>query len=195
MSEIRTLIVKNQFNLPEEKINSLMHGLANRTISYLSPDKEAGPFLLYTTGSSLEEITLKTGYPADIILLTAIYYKWEEKAKALGMSNSEGASREIQKDLLNTLLIATTLSVKRQLGEVIAGRLDPDKVPLIPKNPASLEKLMAMLNALQEVPEAAPQPVQYIQAENVQINQGISGQETKEPIKISSSKSKALEDF
>jgi hypothetical protein len=189
MSDITALITNNNLNLPQEKITHLLSGLKNKTISYLSPDKESGCFLLYACGSSYEEIAVKTSYPVDIIMLTAIYYRWYEKVVALGIIDTKNSTSELQKDLLSTLLVATSVSIKKQLGDVIAGRADPKFCPLIPKTPQALKQLMDMINEM-NAPKEEVKPQTVIHGTNVQVNMS---EKKVEP--ISTAKLKALESF
>jgi hypothetical protein len=189
MSDINALVVNNNLNLPQEKITNLLSGLKNKTISYLSPDKETGCFLLYACGSSYEEIAIKTSYPVDIIMLTAIYYRWWEKVATLGIIDTNNSTSELQKDLLNTLLVATSVSIKKQLGDVIAGRIDAKHCPLIPKSPLALKQLMDMINEM-NAPKEEVKPQTVIHGTNVQVNMS---ENKVEP--ISTAKLKALESF
>jgi hypothetical protein len=177
MNDIQALVVKNELNLPQERINSLVNSLRQRSISFLSPEKEGGPFLLYCCGDDLEKVALKTNYPVEVILLTAIQYRWNSKAGLLQKTLGDANLLDIQKDMAKMLLIATHTSIQKELGDVIAGRLDPDKSSLIPKTIKGLNELMTMVNGITDKindlnnPQQ-PQAAITVQATNVQINQG-----------------------
>lgn len=170
MDDIRALVVRNDLNLPAEKVSDLTNLLAKRSISYLSPDREAGPFMLFLCGDSLETISLKTNLPKDIIILTAIQYKWDEKANTLQKGMTELGTQTLQKEMAKSMLVATYIAVQKQLGDVISGRVSPAECPLIPKNIQSLEKLMTMISNITAPPEAKPGTTN-VSAQNVQIVQ------------------------
>lgn len=178
MNDIQALVVRNDLNLPKERVDSLINSLRQRSISYLSPEKEGGPFLLYCCGDDLEKIALKTNYPIEVILLTAMQYKWHTKTSLLQKTLSDNGLLDIQKDMAKMILVATQTSIQKQLGDVIAGRLDPEKCQLIPKTIKGLNELMSMVNGITdkikdlENPPQAPQAAITVQATNVQINQG-----------------------
>ena len=41
MQDVKALIVKNDLNLPSESVDSLLRRFLTKSISYLSPEKEA----------------------------------------------------------------------------------------------------------------------------------------------------------
>lgn len=167
MDDLKTLILQNDFGLEQSKVMALVTAINARTLSYLSPDKEAGVFLLFCLGKTLNEIAMETSYPLDVIILTAIYYRWHQKSVALGLTDYEKSVEEIQKDLLKSILVATTISTKKQLGDIIAGRADANKSGLIPKNIAGLKQLLESIESLNPKTEQ-PQGT-TITATNVQI--------------------------
>ena len=175
MSDIKALIVRNDLSLEKSKVDYLTSLIgAKSSMSYLSPEKEAGPFLLYCCGDDFQTISTKTNYPVDIILLTAIYYRWPEKAKSLQKEITEQSIGELQKDIAKSMLVATYITIQKQLGDVIAGRIDPEKSGLIPKNLQGLEKLMTMVSDIlnpkaKESSGKAPGQTTNIQAQNVQV--------------------------
>jgi hypothetical protein len=179
MNDIQALVIKNELNLPQERVNSLVNSLRQRSVSYLSPEKEGGPFLLYCCGDDLEKVALKTNYPIEVILLTAMQYRWNTKASLLQKTLSDANLLDIQKDMAKMLLIATHTTIQKELGDVIAGRLDPNKSSLIPKTIKGLNELMTMVNGITDKindlnnPPQQPQAAITVQATNVQINQGV----------------------
>jgi hypothetical protein len=195
MSEIKALVLKNELNLPQEKVDSLVSSINNRHVAPLSPDKEIGPFLLFCTGDDLQTISVKTNYPIDIVIVTAIYYRWYEKAAKLGLTDSDATIETIKQDITKTLLVATSVSVKKMLGDVIAGRTEGKDCALIPKNVSALMTMLSALEGKKEEP-AGKGSVTNIKAENVQIlNPGPEKEEKGEVVRISADKRKALEDF
>lgn len=177
MNDIQALVVKNDLSLPQERVDSLVTLLKQRSLSYLSPEKEGGPFLLYCCGDSFEVVSLKTNYPIEVVLLTAMQYKWHTKANLLQKTLADGGLLDIQKDMAKMLLIATHTSIQKQLGDVIAGRLDPDKCALIPKSIKGLNELMTMVNGItdkvKEIENPSPKQVPItVHGTNIQINHG-----------------------
>ena len=174
MDDIKALIVKNDLGLPETKTAKLIQLVNNRSVAQLSPDKESGPFLLYCTGTDFETIATRCSYPLDVVLLTAMHYRWNEKIDKLGLRSVENAPNAIQKDLANSLLVATYVAMQKQLGDVIAGRMKPEKCALIPKNAYALEKLMALVTDINNPTSKTPgEGGIAVNAQNVQINQGV----------------------
>lgn len=193
MSDIKALVIKNELQLEQDKVNqllSLISGRSGNSISFMSPEREAGPFLLYCCGDDLQTIATKTSWPLDVVLLTAIHYKWPEKAKSLQRDLTSKNIADLQKDITKMLLVATYITMQKELGDVISGRMDGSKSGLVPKNLQGLEKLMTMINDTLN-----PQPKEpttgksgmattNITAQNVQVVQGTSPKEinaTEEP--------------
>lgn len=180
MQDIKALVVRNELQLEQGKIDHLISLINARSLSYLSPEKEAGPFLLYCCGDDLERIATKTSLPLEVIFLTAIYYRWPEKAKLLQKDITAQSIQGLQKDIAKSLLVATYIAMQKQLGDVIAGRVDPKSCGLIPKNMQALDRLMNMVNEINEGPRDnnTGGTRTTIQAQNVQINNN-SNSETK----------------
>ncbi len=196
-SELKALVERNELKLPSERVQSLMRTLQQRAVAQLSSEKEPGPFMLYCLGNDLNDIASKTGYPVEVITLTAIYYKWNQKIELFNKVKDKTPS-DIQKDLVNSLLVATYVGISRELGEVIAGKRSAADCKLIPKEIKDLEKLVALVNTANGiVPNPAEPGKTVVNAQNVQINQQTIPEAKKEVKEIPdlSEKSKALKDF
>lgn len=165
MNENQALIEANELNLPEEKKQQLLRQASVGSISYLSPDREAAPFMLFCCGESIDEISGKLSIPKDIILLTAMHYKWVEKSQTIRQDPAA-----IQQSLVNNILVATAIAAQEELKDLLSGKKKASQCKLIPKNPAALEKLLNMVNMANGI--QAPQPASgtTIHAQNVQIN-------------------------
>lgn len=170
MSDIAVLLENNSLGLPKEAIDRLNRQLKSGITAPLSPEKEAGLFMLYSCGDSLDLIAIKTNIPLDVVYVTALKYSWVEKAGVL-----HGDVTAIQKSLATSLLVATYLSVQKDLADVIAGRKNADKCGLIPKNIMGLERLMAMVSEItdnkplgKDIPGST-----VVHATNVQINHAL----------------------
>lgn len=165
--------VKNQLGLTTDRVDRLKAQLAARQITYLAADKEAGPFLLYCCGDDIDTIAAKTNVPKDIVAVTALHYRWADKAAVLVGDKGAGGAMAIRREMANTLLIATFVAMQKQLGEVVAGRADASTCPLIPTSLGALEKLMAMVEAVNKPATAEPAKTHttIIHAENAQVNQ------------------------
>ena len=150
--------------------------------AHLAPEKEGAPFLFYLMGDDLKTVARKTNLPFDVICLTAIQYNWPEKVTnvrgLIENNNNEDFIKNIQKDLANTILIVTKIAMEKQLADVLSGKLKPNQCRLIPNNIHSLQKLMEIINVLNET-EAAKTPVNgtSITGKNVQINNYIQENE------------------
>ena len=170
-------------NLPIEQVERLTRGLQSRSMTFLSPDKEAGAFMLYCINKSLTQISAQLSIPPEVILLTAMQYKWEEKIILL--EKQEGGLKtmqELQKDLASSILVATLIAAQKQIGDFIAGRITAAECKWLPSNIQGLEKLMSLINGLQPVAQA---PVTNITATNVQVNQSsLSPVETKNKLEL-----------
>ena len=180
VDDLKGLILQNEFGLEQSKVMALVTAVNARQAHYLSPDKEAGLFLLFALGKTLSDIAIETSYPLDLVILTALYYRWPQKATALGLVGEDKSTEEVQKDLLKSVLVATSISVKKQLGDIIAGRADASKNGLIPRNIAGLKQLMETINGMSEKGSEAGT---VVNATNVQIvNNGVGEVDGKSKI-------------
>ena len=173
-SDLRHLIIKNDLQLSLDTTNRLLTSNGRGKLYSLSPEKEAGAFMLYCTGNDCETIAIKLTLPLDVILATAIQYAWVEKTKLLNKSPVT-ASIDMQKDLINSILAATVLSMQKELGEVISGKREAKDCALIPNSTSSLEKLINMATALNTpagVDKGTTQTT-VITTQNLQINQSV----------------------
>lgn len=146
---------------------------------YLSPEKEIGPFMLYLLGDEHEVVAQKCAYPKDVILATAIHYKWREKRMALIEKGRESEMiKEVEKNLVNSLLLATWRAITAEVGAVMAGKPIPGGTKFVPQSMQALERLLNMaervnkLIAADEVGKQTPAATTVVHATNVQINQG-----------------------
>lgn len=187
MNDLKALIVQNELALPQEQVDRLLSLNGRKGLYALAPEKESGPFLLFCCGDPLDTISAKMNLPRDVIVATAIQYRWPEKAKILNRKEAGIVPADLQKELVNTILVATVVAMQRELGDVIAGRKEAKDCSLIPSTPASLEKLMAMVTALNAGtpapggPAPDPTPRTVIHAQNVQVNQGLPAAPEKSP--------------
>jgi len=175
------MIVANDLNLPKAEVNRLLSINGKQGLAPLSQDKEQGLFLLYCSGYDIDAITVKTNWPKDVILITAIHYRWVDKAKLLAQTqNITNMPLFLQKELVNSILIATFVSYQKELGEVIAGKKQAKDCALIPSSQGSLEKLINLVSAVNGATPPADKNTTVVHAQNVQINQG---GEQKESVK------------
>lgn len=144
---------------------------------FLSQEKEVGPFMLYLLGDDIESVAVKCGYPKDIVLATAVHYRWRDKREALIQKGKESEMvKEIEKNLVNSLLLASWRSISAEVGAVMSGKLDPGKSKFVPQSIAALERLLAMAERVNKlvVTDAGATPEQkpgttVVNAQNVQI--------------------------
>lgn len=195
-SDLKALVERNDLKLPSERVESLKRMLAQKAVSHLSPERESGPFLLYCLGDDINTIAAKTSFPIEVIALTAMYYKWNEKIELYNKIRDKNPA-EIQKDLVNSLLVATYVGISRELGDVIAGKKDAAECKLIPREIKDLEKLIAMVQSVNGAPAPEGGSRTVVHAQNVQINQQVAPDEKKEAkeISITTEKSKALSEL
>lgn len=145
-------------------------------VAYLSADKEIGPFLFYLLGDDIDMISFKTSLPKDTLQVTCLHYGWEARREALVKDAQAGSLiKEVEKSLLNNILMATYATVMRQAGDVIAGNATVGRHSLIPDSMQGLQRLLEMIekaNGLVATNQNPPAPTTVVHAENVQINQG-----------------------
>jgi hypothetical protein len=183
MQSTVSLTTQIDIGLTEDKKRDLVSKVKKGEIAQLSSDKESGPFMLFLMGDTLETVANKTSYPLDIIYLTAIYYNWPNKVKAIAemaenSSEKDPMTHKVQKDLINSILIATYIAMQKELGDVISGRLEARKCRLIPNNIHSLEKLINMASTLSNpAQQATVNQGTIIQGQNIQVIQ----EEKKKP--------------
>lgn len=162
--------LNNSKLVPDDVKKKLEAKLKKGTIGPLSPERESGPFMLFACGDNIDTIALKTNFPKEMLYLTALHYEWELKVKLLHGESGEFNAERVKKDLANTLLVATYISAKEQLQAVLSGRKKAEDCPLIPSNTAQLDKLMNMLQTLENPPNQAGSGGTVVNAQNVQIN-------------------------
>lgn len=175
-ADLKVLITKNELNLPKDAVDKLLSMNGRNMLVPLSPDRESAPFLLYCCGDDLEMIAAKMTLPKDVITATAIQYRWPEKAKLMRKDGNAAVPNDLQKDLVNSILVATFVAMQRELSEVVSGKRLAKDCALIPSSPAALEKLMNMISALNAPPPAPPVPAAgstVIHAETVNMGQPV----------------------
>jgi len=149
--------------------------VATGSSSYLSADKEVGPFMLFLLGDDIETVAVKTGIPKDILLLTCHQYRWLEKRAAISTKEGEMV-KGIERSLLNNILVATYKAVSEEVGAVMAGKLKPSAAQFIPQSMQALQRLMEMVEKANQLVAVGGNPPAagggtVVHAQNVQINQ------------------------
>jgi hypothetical protein len=187
----KSLIVQNNLSLPKESIDKLLSLYGRGSLHPLSPDKEAGAFLLFACGNDLDTIAIKLSVPKEVLYFTALHYNWHDKHKILN-GHDVNMAKELQVDLAKTLLVATSIALKQELGDVISGKIKPSQSALIPKTPKALKETMEFIDSVLNPASSAPQG--SIIAENVTINNNNNLTVTEEKPEIKVVKFKALSD-
>ena len=113
-------IVKTTRHLPAVDHDKVRRLVRSGAVSPLSPEREQAPYLLFLSGSSLQEIGFQQAIPLDILEVTAAHYQWEDKRNAFATSGLNLA-QELQKRIAMTLLITAHMAVQRDLADVAAG--------------------------------------------------------------------------
>ncbi len=134
----------------------------------LSQESETAPFLLFLLGETLEQISEKTNYPKETLALTARKYNWISRKTAFA-GEQETVVSQIQKNIVNTLLVASSIAIQKELAMVISGEIDATQCKFIPKNVSGLRQLIDLSNIVNRI--AAPGSVP-IHGENIQVNFG-----------------------
>lgn len=159
-------------HLPTSDVSRIERLVASNQTAPLPQEKEVGPFLLFVLGDSVEEVASKTGTPKDVMYLTYLKYNWEEKRDELNKHGQVAVISALQKQAINYLLVATNLSITRQVAQVMSGALPPEKCPLIPRSLHGLKLLLELAKEVNNMsPEKAPNTTNVIHAQNVQVNQ------------------------
>lgn len=190
MGDIGALVVRNDLGLDPEKVKELSRLVQKGGVSYLSPELEGIPYMLFHTGSSLQEISLKTNYPESIIILTAIRYNWPAKAEEMKKSMTDGDLTSIMADISKMLLIATHASMQKELAAILSGKGDAKHSQLIPKNVKGLKDLFDMITGLQPKSEQSGGISIPGQGNQIQINISSGGPLGKELDSLNIPKSK-----
>jgi len=180
---LKALINANSLGLPDDEVNTLMKRFESRSISFLTAEKEMGPFLLYACGDSLQAISIKTGIPLDILRLTAMNYHWVEKMGSLGIATQERGVEWVSRDLANTFLVASSIVIKRKLGELIAGKTASDTSKLIPGDIYALDKMLRLIHELYKTADSA-RTTNVIHADNVQVVNNADPEQTKKKLDL-----------
>ena len=145
----------------------------NKQTAALTPDKESSPFILYVLGNSIEDVSVISGIPKDVIYLTYLQYNWELKKDELCKKGNTTIINALQRNLVNHLLAATHKSILAQVGKVMSGEIEAKDCPLIPKSIKSLKELMELVTAMNNMVASNEKPTTVVNAQNVQINQGV----------------------
>ena len=161
-------------HLPVNELTRIERLVASNQTSALVQEKEVGPFLLFVLGDSVEEVANKTGTPKDVMYLTYLKYNWEEKRAELNKQGQVAVISALQKQAINYLLVATNLSITRQVAQVMSGALPAEKCSLIPRSLHGLKLLLELAKEVNQINQ--PQntnTTNVIHANNVQVNQQI----------------------
>jgi hypothetical protein len=129
--------------------------------------------MLFLMGDSVEGVAAKTSYPLDVLIYTAAHYKWREKRDSfLEAGKHIDLVRDLEKSMLNNLLVATWQLINQEVGEVMAGKKALDACTFVPKSMTGVQKLLEMVDKINGMVAPAPeQPTQtVVHAQNVQIN-------------------------
>lgn len=141
----------------------------------LASDKESKVFPLYVLYGDIIQVASIIEVPLDVVKTTAERFNWEERKQALmETKGASGLVTDVQKDLANTLLMATAVFYKKELGDLIMGR-DKASDRLIPKSMQALSALMEMVASLNGLGGKVETPIRgtVVNAQNVQINQSV----------------------
>jgi hypothetical protein len=195
--DIGALVVRNDLGLDPDKVKDLSRLVQKGSVSYLSPDKEGAPFLLYMTGQDLPGIALRTNYPIDVLLLTAMKYNWIAKAEEMKKSMVDGDLASIKNDIVRMLLVATHTSMQKELSDILSGRSDAKHSQLIPKNIKGLKDLLDMVDSLSDKVGDKGGVNVTGSGNNIQVNLMTNGEKTPvDQLVLDLPKSKVkLEDF
>lgn len=196
MSSELTVRVDDLPDLSPEQKEKVKRYIRNGMTSHLSADKEVGPFMLYMMGYSLEAVAKASGFPFDVICLTAAHSRWAEKRNLL-QTGGPNVAMEMQKNIANMMLVATFLASQQELADVLSGKKEAIKSHLAVKSLSGLQNLVDIVMKLNGMVDPNGNPVAppgtVIHAQNVQINNNSSPEEVKsaEEKKLAAAKERA----
>lgn len=168
-------------HLPPNELARIERLATSNQTAPLTQEKEVGPFLLFVLGDSVEDVANKTGTPKDVMYLTYLKYNWEGKRAELNKQGQVAVISALQKQAINYLLVATNVSITRQVALVMSGALPAEKCSLIPRSLHGLKLLLELAKEVNNMPcDKAGSTTNVIHAQNVQVNQQIPA--AKEPV-------------
>jgi len=173
-------------HLPDSDVSRLENLMARGATSPLNTDKEVGPFLLYLIGNSLEDVASQVGAPKDVIYLTFLKYNWLAKKEQITKNGMQEAVKAIHRDMVNSVLLATSKHLKEQVAKVLSGELPAEKCSYIPRSLHGVRQLIEMSSEVNDIVEKVDQKnggVTIIHAQNAQVNQNTE-QPKEEVIRI-----------
>lgn len=134
----------------------------------LSDGAELGPYLFFLMGETIQEISDKTGLPKEILALSARKHNWAERREKF-TGNGRTVPQEMQRQMANSLLVATFMAVSEEVKGVMSGEIHPSQAKFIPKNLNGLQTLVQMVTAISSAEEPKKGST-VIKAENIQMN-------------------------
>ena len=160
-------------HLPDADVRRLENLLERGITHPLPEDKENGVFVLFVMGKSVEEISVMTGTPKDVMTLTYLKYRWAEKKNTLMSAGIDKLLDGMMKNIANLMLAATNKHLNEQVIGVMSGQIPYEKCTFLPRSGHGVQQLMDMVRNVNrmdaEVNGKSGNTI--VQAQNVQINQ------------------------
>jgi hypothetical protein len=175
------LLKKPAPDIPNEYVELLIKHVKQGAATFLSNDKEKGPFAMYLMGYDYMEIADQSGWPIETIILTSLKYKWFNKKRLLELHDEKEAAQFVLKETVNTMVAATVQVIERDMQKLMRGEINESKY--IPKDIYSMEKFLNIVGQLNNFGYADKKQVQNINVNvaNLQGQTKISADETQMP--------------
>jgi len=170
---------------PPEIVKRINGLLIRGQTAPLSADKAQDLFILYVVCGSLEGVAKQAGIPLDVMFLTAAQYNWKQKRADVLVAGEAALMGQVQKNLVNQLLIATQSTILKQVGDVMSGKIAPEKCPLLPRSLHGLKLLLELVKEVNQVNQPqTTNTTNVIHAQNVQVNQQLPAAKKPEVDKL-----------
>ena len=162
-------------HLPDADVRRLENMLERGITHPLSEDKEPGVFVLFVMGKSIEEISVMTGTPKDVMTLTYLKYRWADKKNTLMSAGLEKLLDGMMKNMANLMLAATNQHLTEQVIGVMSGKIPFEKCTFLPRSGHGVQQLMDMVKNVNKMDAEVngKSGNTIVQAQNVQINQAL----------------------
>jgi hypothetical protein len=152
--------------MTDEDVKIAQRSNEKGTAAKLSNEKETGPFYLYIMGDSYAQVSEKTGWSREIIIITALHNKWHSKRLALDLADNKESVKHVLKSSMTALLAASAHAITQQSRDVLSGKTAIEDAKFIPKNMKDLEKFVQIMDKVYQLTENFEQPAIQVNIAN-----------------------------
>lgn len=152
------------------KVAQLAAKEGRQTATWLSPEKDAAPFNLFLQGYDHEEISAILNLPLEMVVMTALRYRWDKRKRQLGIKDGHDAAEQMLNILIDSQLSVSVMAIQEELREIAAGKIKPSQSKYAAKDVKSVQLLMQSAAALHKI-QLGFVPIGGSQSQvNVQVN-------------------------